>query len=226
MRDLLYKEFRLCMQPLTLIFYSFVLMLLIPNYMYLVPAFFTTNAIFNLFQSAVTNNDLAFTVMLPIGKKDAVKGRYMFVVLIELVTVLLYVPMILLNNLIVPQPTHLFAACPTLIGGVLLVFAVFNSVFLPGFYKTGYKTGKPFLLSSIAVFLCIFLFEGFFMAAKLLSDTVWIAAKITDTFNCIPKDGVTLAYQLIAAAVCMLAYAGATALSCRVSQKRLEKVDL
>lgn len=226
MRDLLYKELRLCLQPLTLIFYCFAFMLLIPNYMYLVPAFFTTNAIFNMFQRAVTNNDLSFTVLLPVSKKDAVKGKYLFIALVELVMVLLYVPLILLNHRIVPQSTALFAACPTLIGGVFITFAVFNAVFMPGFYKTGYKTGKPFLLSAIAVFLWIFVFEGFFMAAKLLSDRFELAQKLNDTFNGFPKDGASLVYQLIAVAICMLVYIGVTVLSCRVSQKRLEKVDL
>ena len=226
MRDLLYKELRLCMQPLTIIFFSFVLMLLIPSYMYLVPAFFTTNAIFNLFQRAVANNDLSFTVMLPVCKRDAVRGRFLFVALLELVMVLLYIPMIALNNAIAPQPNTLFSACPALIGGVFITFAVFNAVFMPSFYKTGYKTGKSFVLSSIAVFGWIFAFEAFFMAAKALSDRSEFFSRITHCLNGIPQDKESLICQIAFIAFGAIVYAAATFISCRVSEKRLEKVDL
>lgn len=36
------------------------------------------------------------------------------------------------------------------LGYVMIVFAVFNSIFLAGFFKTAYKIGKPFLIFCIA----------------------------------------------------------------------------
>ncbi len=41
------------------------------------------------------------------------------------------------------------------LGYVMLVFAVFNSIFLAGFFKTVYKIGKPFVLFCIAGFIII-----------------------------------------------------------------------
>ena len=50
MKALLNKEFRLCLHPAVFIYLALFLMLLIPNYPYLVSCFFVCNAIFFCFQ--------------------------------------------------------------------------------------------------------------------------------------------------------------------------------
>ena len=35
------------------------------------------------------------------------------------------------------------------------MFGVFNAVFLPQFYRTGYKTGTPYLLATLVMTLVI-----------------------------------------------------------------------
>ena len=45
------------------------------------------------------------------------------------------------------------------LGYVMLVFAVFNSIFIAGFFKTTYKIGKPFIIFCIASFIIITLGE-------------------------------------------------------------------
>ena len=46
------------------------------------------------------------------------------------------------------------------LGWLLILFALFNSVFLGGFFRTAYGLGKPFILYSIAGFAVICLAEA------------------------------------------------------------------
>ena len=45
------------------------------------------------------------------------------------------------------------------LGWLLLIFALFNSVFLGGFFRTAYQLGKPFIVYGIACFVVIVLAE-------------------------------------------------------------------
>ena len=91
MSKLLYKEFRLCMQPLVLIFFLFVLMLLIPSYPYTIMGFFICNGLFYSFTQSIADNDTLFTLLLPVSKKDAVRGKLWFMLLVQLALVVLCV---------------------------------------------------------------------------------------------------------------------------------------
>lgn len=226
MRNLLYKEFKLCTSPVIFIFMAFVLMLLIPNYIYLIPAFFICNAVFQGFQQGDANNDLSFTMVLPVSKKQAVKAKILYTAIIQLIMVLLYIPMILLNNAIIPQPNAMLDACPTLIGAVFTVFAVFNAVFFPVFYQKGYKPGKAFLIATIIVFVWIFLLEGFFIAAGALSDSVYFFNWVEKNLDCIPGSSSSLIIQIAAAITGAVIFALMTFAAYKKSASNLEKVDL
>lgn len=227
MKKLLYKEFKLCMHPMIPLFGLFVFMLLIPNYIYQIPFFFTTNALFYSFQQSVLNNDLLFTALLPVPKRDSVKSKYFFVCIIELAMLLLYVPMMFLNRFAVSTPNSAGVdASVTLIAAGFVLFSVFNAVFMPSFYKTGYKAGKSFLKSTIAVFIWIFASEGFFIASSSLSDKVpffgWVASRL----DCFPASMNALAAQLTALGASALVFIAVTYFSYKRSVKNYEKVDL
>lgn len=225
MRDLLYKELKLCLHPMNFVFMAFALMLLIPNYIYTIPCFFVCNAIFYSFQMSVQNNDALFTLLLPVGKREAVRSKYRFVTILELAMLVLYVPMIFLNHAILGNPNTFLDACPTLIGASFITFAVFNAVFMPTFYKTGVKAGRSFLLSAIAVFVWIFASEGFFMICRIEQAPYFMkwAAEHLDVF---PSSGYDIGVQLITIAVCAAVFAAVTLVSERASIRNFEKVDL
>lgn len=227
MKNLLYKEFRLCMQPLVIIFFIAAFMLLIPNYMYLVPFFFTGNALFNSMQVSVANSDALFTAMLPVSKRSIVKSKFLFVVCVQLIMILLCVGVMFLSHSINTLPNKGgIDACPALFCGAFIVYAVFNATFMPIFYRNGYKADKAFLISTIAVFAFIFLFEGFFIAAGAAQDKVAFFNWIENNIDCWPKNGASLAYQLIMVLAGALIYAVVTILSCRRSARLFEKVDV
>ena len=89
MKALLNKEFKLCLHPTVFIYLGLILMLLIPNYPYLVSCFFVCNAIFFIFQTARENGDAMYTAMLPVSKAQAVRARVLFVVIIQAIDLLL-----------------------------------------------------------------------------------------------------------------------------------------
>jgi len=84
MRNIMRKELRLSASPLTYLFVAFGLMFLLPGYPILCGAFFVTLGIFQSFQTAREANDIVFSALLPIAKRDVVKGKFLFVCFIEL----------------------------------------------------------------------------------------------------------------------------------------------
>lgn len=181
MNKLLKKELRLTAAPITYFFLAFALMTLIPGYPILVGGFFITLGIFYTFQMARESNDILYTALLPCKKQDVVLAKYTFCVLIEL------------------------------LGWLLILFALFNSVFLGGFFRTAYGLGKPFILYSIAGFAVICL-------AEALHHFPGMAAMNSQTEG--------FGMQLIVLAAGVLLFVGMTALSCRKAQKNFERIDL
>ena len=89
MRNILRKELKLSASPLSYFFILFGLMFFLPGYPVLCGAFFVTLGIFQGFQYAREANDIVFSALLPICKKDVVKGKYLFVCFIEACSLIL-----------------------------------------------------------------------------------------------------------------------------------------
>jgi hypothetical protein len=70
MKSLMRKELMLSAAPITFVFILFSTMAMIPGYPILVGAFFICFGIFQSFQSACANNDILYTVLLPVKKTD------------------------------------------------------------------------------------------------------------------------------------------------------------
>ena len=160
MRNILKKELKLSASPLAFCFIPFALMFFIPGYPILCGAFFVTLGIFQSFQYAREANDILFSVLLPIAKRDVVKGKYSFVCFIELcafalMTAVTLLRMTVFSASVVYRNNALMNANPFALGMALLLFGLFNRIFLAGFFKTAYHQGKPFILYSIVCFLTL-----------------------------------------------------------------------
>ena len=81
MKNLLMKEFRLATLPLTYLFLLFSLMTFIPGYPILCGAFFVCLGIFQSYQRNREDNDILYSVLLPVSKKEVVVAKYIAVVL-------------------------------------------------------------------------------------------------------------------------------------------------
>ena len=160
MSALLKKELRLGALLLTYLFIGFGLMAMIPGYPILCGVFFITLGIFQSFLNAREANDLVYSALLPVAKADVVKGKFLFAAFIELagfavMAVLTLVRMTLLKDAPVYRENALMNANLFFLGTVLLIFGLFNLIFVGGYFKTGYKLGKPFVIYIIAAFLIV-----------------------------------------------------------------------
>lgn len=134
MNKLLKKELRLTAAPITYFFLAFALMTLIPGYPILVGGFFITLGIFYTFQMARESNDILYTALLPCKKQDVVRAKYAFCVLIELLGWLLCavftaVRLTALREAAVYTKNAMMNANFAYLGWLLILFALFNSVF-------------------------------------------------------------------------------------------------
>jgi len=164
MEKLLKKEFCFTALPLTYFFLLFALMTMIPGYPILVGTFFVCMGLFQTFLSAREQNDILYTVLMPVSKADAVKARYLFVICIQMIffvicAILTLIRMALFAKSSVYLSNPMMNANPIYLGYVLLIFVLFNWIFVNGFWKTAYNAGKPFVLFSIASFVLIGLAE-------------------------------------------------------------------
>ena len=217
MKNLLCKELRLATPLLTFLFLGFTAMTFIPGYPILCGAFFVCFGIFQSYQNGRTDNDILYTVLLPVKKSDVVKAKYAAAVTVELTAfclfaVFTFVRMLWLSDSGVYKTNVLMGANPVFLAFVLLVFTAFNVVFIGGFFKTAYNFGKPFIAFLIMSFLLIGLGE----TLHHLPGLGWLNELGLD------HAGRQLPVLLAAAVV----YAAATAASCRASQKRFERIDL
>lgn len=217
MKNLLIKETRLFAMPLTYIFIAFSFMTMLPGYPILLGAFFVCLGIFQSVQFGRENNDILYSVLLPVKKGDVVKARFAFTCLIEgisflIMCILTFIRMTFLSQAAPYINNALMNATPVFLAFVLLIYSAFQFFFLRGFFKTAYKIGKPFITFSIAAFLIVCVGEAlhFFPGLKYLNNPA----------------GEKTGMQLIVLAVSALVYAAVTYFSYRKSVRTFEKKDL
>ena len=108
--------------------------------------------------TARENHDAAYTLTLPVTRRDAVKARILFCTVLEAADLLLMGVFILIKKTVgdLANPAGLDAGL-ALIGEGMILFALFNMIFFPMYYRDINKPGKAFLFASAAVFLWIIL---------------------------------------------------------------------
>lgn len=217
MNPLLKKEIRLSTLPLTWLFIGFGFMTLLPGYPILCGVFFVTLGIYQSFQSAREANDVVFSALLPVAKRDVVKGKFQLVMLVELcsfalMSILTVLRMTVLSDAAVYRQNALMNANPFYLAVVLLLFGMFNVIFVGGFWKTAYKIGKPFILYIVAGFLTI-------GAAEALHHVPGLEA-----LNAFGFEHIVLQLALLFCGAAL--YTGMTFLSYAKACADFEKIDL
>ena len=217
MRNLLAKEFRLSAFKLTYFFILFACMTFLPGYPILMGCFFICLGLFFTFQMARESNDVLYSALLPIEKGDVVKARFLFVCIIQmagflLMVVFTWLRMSLLNGREPWASNVLMAANPLFLAFALLVFLLFNAVFVRGFYKTAYYYGRPFVWFIVTSFLVI-------LAAETLHFLPGLAFLNASA-------GPLMWVQYLALACALVLFAGGSCLAYRSARKSFEGLDL
>ena len=160
MKKLIKKEFLLATSPLSVIFILFAFMTLLPGYPILLGSFFICLGIFQSYQVIRDNNDILYSALLPIKKRDTVTAKFASAAIIELcgfiiMTALTVLRMTLLKDAAVYTTNVMMPASLVFLGFALLIFGEFNCVFIGGFFRTSYYFGKPFIFFIIVSFLTV-----------------------------------------------------------------------
>ena len=215
MRRLLIKELRLALHPAAVLFLMLSAMLLIPNYPYYVIFFYTTLGIFFISLSGRENQDLFFTLLLPVRKAQAVHARIALAVLLELSQLLLAVPFAVLRGYL-DMPGNLVGMDANLafFGLAAAMLGLFNYVFFTRYYRRPEKVGAAFLQGTVALAL-------FMLCAEVCVHTVPFFRDRLDT-----PDPAFLAEKLVVLAAGAVVYAVLTWAACRRSVRLFEPLDL
>lgn len=214
---MLKKEMKLAASILSYLFIAFGLMFFLPGYPVLCGAFFVCLGIFQSFQKAREANDIVFSVLLPISKRDVVKGKFAFVCLIELcgmfvMLIATLVRMTVFSDFAVYRENALMNANLFALGMAVVIFGSFNLIFVRGFFKTAYKFGKPFVCYIVVNFVIIGIAES-------LHYIPLLAAVNAFGFE-------YLGLQLVLFAIGILVYVVLTCAAFKRSCKDFENIDL
>ena len=211
------KEMRLSALIIVYVFVIFGFMFLLPGYPVLCGAFFLTLGLYQNFRYARECNDIVFSALLPIAKQDVVKGKFAFSCLIELCCfVLMLVSTIVRMTALSSSPVYrsnaLMNANFFALGMALVIFGIFNLVFIGSFFKTGYKTGTPFIVYMVISFAIIGIAEALHHIPGL------------EPLNAFGFEHFAL--QICALITGVLFYIGVTVFSYRNSCHNFERIDL
>lgn len=215
MTKLLSKEMKLTASPLSYVFIAFAAMTMIPGYPILCGAFFVCLGIFYTYQQARECDDITYTVLLPVRKRDVVTAKFLFTVIIELISfaicvALTVIRMNAMSDAVPYVKNPMMNANVAYLGFVLLVFALYNIFFVGGFFKNAYKIGAPFIIFCIVSFFAISIGEALHHIPGLeyLNGTTGI-------------DKV----QIVILALGVVVFIAGTLLSHKISTHRFERID-
>ena len=210
---LLYKEMRIVAHPTSIVFAFLGCLVLVPSYPYSVIFMFGCLAPYITFLNARETNDVWYTAVLPVTKRESVMGKCVLVVSFQLFQLLFSIPFVLLRNTlnIENNPVGLDATVAWYGLGFFL-YAVFDLAFLTTFYKNGYKVGKSFIFATIPMVLLMVAIES----TAHIPALTWV-----DSYQ--PKH---LLIQLPILLAGIVFYGVFVSLAYRISAKRFEKVDL
>lgn len=215
MKQLMKKEFSLAVHPTSWLFLGLSAMVLIPNYPYYVIFFYTGLGMFFTCMNGRENQDVLFSLLLPVSRKQVVKARFTTVVLLELMQLLLTGLFSLLRRALpLGENAAGMEANLALLGLGLIVMALGHGTFFRVYYKNVQRVGVAFLWCSAVEFVSIGLLET-------LAHTVPLFRDYLDT-----PDPAFLKEKLLVLALGMTVYGLLTFLSYRRAVRDFEQQDL
>lgn len=213
MYNLIYKELRLAAHPNLYVFTLLGALVIVPAYPYGMVFLFGCMAPFITFMYGRETNDIYYTALLPVNRRDIVRAKCGLLVLAQLTQLAISLPFAVARVHILPDGNPAgIEANVAYYGFGLLIYAVFDGIFLTQFFLTAYKAGKAFLLAVIPATILVVAME----ASAHIPGLGWLDSVA-------PAD---MMRQLPILAAGIVGYAVALPLACRISIKRFERVNL
>ena len=147
LKKLLKKELTLSINSQMIVMMAFLLLAYIPFVPILTGLVYGIVAVNFIFPIDLANRDIEFTSILPIKKDDIVKSKVLFITFIQLLSILIVIPGIILRMYVYPasmegEDLHEYmTTCPTLmaIGYMIAAMGIYNIVVIPAYYKNPIK---------------------------------------------------------------------------------------
>lgn len=213
MFDLLYKEWRLAVHPVVYLFLLIGALVLVPAYPYGMIFFFGCLGLYFTSLFARENADAFYTATLPIQKRHVVKSKCLLFVSVELAQLLLCVPFSVIRLWTLPGGNPVgIEANAAFFGFGLMVYAIFNFLYLTVLFRSGYQVGRAFVIAVVPVAVVIALMEY----AAGLPSLAWL--------DSVEADGLLRQLPLLAAGAAV--YIAGSAAACYVAAGQFERVDL
>ena len=213
MLNLLYKELHLAAHPTLFIFAFLGVLVIVPAYPYGMVFMFGCLGVFNTFFYGRETNDIFYSALLPIPKRDVVKGKLLMIVSVQLAQMLISLPLAFWRVSLLPQGNPAgIEANVAYYGFGFVIYAIFNFLFLTSFFKSGYKAGNAFLLASIPAVLVLAAME----VLVHFPSFAWLDSVA-------PAD---LVRQLPILVIGVVVYIAALLAAYRISVRRFQRVDL
>ncbi|MWC29161.1 ABC-2 transporter permease [Paenibacillus sp. MMS18-CY102] len=217
MYNLVMKDLKLGVNPwfFTLPVFTGALML-IPAWIYLlVPLYFCFITVPNTLGGFKSQNDLMFSMMMPVTKKDIVKARITVIVILELMHLAIAMIFSLFTFRLYPHMNYYFFAPHLGFWGLcFILLAIFNIVLLTMYYKTAYKYGAATTAATMAAIL----FAGSAQWAGIQSPWVNGIFYGSGANNTALQLSILIAGIVIFIALTLIAY--------RIAARRFLKVEL
>lgn len=220
MKNLLYKEIKLSVPTQTWIFVFLSISIVIPSWPSLVCFFYPLAGLTVIFALGAANRDILYTSILPLRKKDVVRGKALLLFFLELLTILVSVPFAFLKNILTAANPELIEysdlGCNMATYGIVLsLFGLYNLIVLPWFYKKPEgKNSLPFVVADLSI---AFLMTAIMCIFIIFED----AAKIVNQY-----EGIGLFIQIGTLLGGALLFFLLTILSDRLAGKNFQKVDI
>ena len=218
MLNLIKKEIALCMHPTAFIFLSFAVLVFVPNYPYEVIFFFSSLSVFFCCMMTRENGDIAFSCALPVKKEHIPIAKMLVVFGLQGIILLLVGIFGAVKGAVLPAEQYVnqagISANLALVGNGAVLLGVFNMIFFPRYFKAPEKIGIPFVIGAIGVFLLI----GIFIVLR------WATPLYSVTLNGL--NSANSGAKAVALIVGMAIYAIMSAISCKLSIKRFQSIDI
>ena len=223
MKALLYKEFKLAMHPICYLFIAlFPFMILIPSYPLAIGFIYILSCYPVLFLGAnkgQQSNDLLYSTLLPVRKKDIVLARIFTVMIMQFAFIAimscLYPLAWFINKNVtgVDTPGLTIDGYVSILAIAIIGYAIADLIFFPIYYKHG----KSIVMSTLFTILGFVFYIGIFTIGLPYVPGLEGYKK----FLCDSGVG----YQFIVLGGALVIYAVIHILVYKISAKRLEKVD-
>lgn len=226
MKALIYKELKLAMHPICYVFiFAFPLMILIPSYPLGIGFIYVLTCYPILFLGAnkgQQSNDLLYSTLLPVRKKDIVAARIVTVILLQVVFMVvmscLYPLARVVNSNIIQSSSnpeqHMIPgfgldSYALVLAIAIIGYAIADIIFFPIYYKKG----KSIVMSTLFTILGFVVYIGVFTIGLPFIPGL----EILNNLHVGIQLGVLAGAILISIALHIVVY--------KISSKRLEKVD-